>query len=72
MLCTTKKCDSMCYWVWLKNKYLFTELQELQHYLDQVNSSLVETHISIIVGLTNKAKLNKELYDDVLSYVNSN
>lgn len=70
--CKEKKCDSMCYWVWLKNKYLFKELQELQHYLDQVNSSLVETRISIVVGLTNKASLNKELYDDVLSYVNSN
>ena len=64
-----KRCDSMCYWIWLKNQYLFKELEALQTYLNNVNSSIIDTRIRIEAHLTNKSVLDKELYDHALSFV---
>lgn len=65
-----KRCDSMCYWIWLKNKYLFNELEALQDYLKNVNGLLIDTQVIIEVTLSNKTPLDKELYDGALEFVN--
>lgn len=67
-----RNCPFLCLWMSDKHSWLFNELGQLKHYLNSVNSKLIESDITVRFFYTNNHTLDSELYDDVRGYLKSN
>ena len=66
---TSKSCPFLCRWMSDKHKWLLSELGKLKHYLNSVNSDLIESDIVVRFFYENASTLDSEFYDDIKEYL---
>jgi hypothetical protein len=65
----TESCPILCNWIMYKHRWLVNELEQLQRYLNQVNSLLIRTEIRLNVIYRNEYQLESNLFDCVKQYL---
>lgn len=65
------KCDCpfLCLWMTKKHNWLFSEVAQLKHYLNSVNSDLIKTNFVVRFYMSGARKLDSEFYDDIKEYI---
>lgn len=64
------KCNFLCNWIVIKNKYLFDELFALQAYLQSLPNNLFLTEFYVQVRLINKEVLNNNEFNYLKEFIN--
>lgn len=64
-----RECKLACKWMHYKNEWLFSELYELQKYINLINVSLFETHVLVNLKMDSNNKIDQDLYDQVLNFL---
>lgn len=64
-----KSCRLICKWMHAKNEWLFSELHELEKYVKLVNVALFSSKIQVNLIMDSNNKLDSELFDKVLDFL---
>ena len=64
-----QECKLLCKWMHYKNEWLFPELVELEHYINQINSSLFHSSIEVNIIYGKDKRLDQDLFDKVIKYL---
>lgn len=67
-----KECTLLCSWMMKKHEWMIPELKALNDYLYSVNNSLVQTKIMVRINYSDEMKLDADLFDSVVEYLQEN
>lgn len=65
----SRSCPFLCIWMSDKHAWLLSEFGKLKHYLNSVNSRLIQSDITVRFFYNNNHKLDSEFFDDVKNYL---
>ena len=67
--CQSTECTLLCNWMMKKHEWLIPELKALNDYLFSVNNSLIQTRIKVRINYADDMKLDADLFDSVVEYL---
>ena len=67
--CSRDKCNFICRWMYVKNKYLYSELKELQDYLNRNTDNFYNTIINIKIITNEENEIDVDYLNRISNYI---
>lgn len=70
-VCNNPKCNFLCKWFTLKNKYLLEELSVLKDYLNSIGDNFYTSEFEIRIRVISNTNIPNDVFDHLREYVNN-
>lgn len=67
--CSRDKCNFVCRWMYVKNKYFYSELKELQDYLNRNSDSFYKTVIGVEIITNEEEYIDSDYLNRISDYI---